>query len=486
MRSVTSRCTLCESLEGRQLLAGTPFANADGFNAMTYDGSGNLHVAYYDRSADTIVYSKRSSTYSWADTTLGSATLSGAGNWCSIAVDSTGKPAVAYIDAATSDLKVARYSGTAWSTTTIESTGSALYPSIAFDGSNNMNVSYFYRANSSATGELKHAIYTSGSWSKVSIDTSGNTGRYSSIAKNPSTGRVAISYEDTDAASVAYTERSSGGTWSTPVTVQSSLGTLSTYTSLAFDTSNRPAIAYYDAANADVRYASRSSGGTWSHGVAYSNQGIYPQLSFNPDTGTAYITAYGGSAVRLIKGSPGSWSNSTLQSSVSQSTSAAMSSLQSISFGYVSSGSTSLNVGEYHGTQIANVSKTQYNEVSDWRWMIDAAQAGGNTVHASRRLKVVMTASQTSPGTDTTLIQAGARDYYSSNGVYEIDDGTPQYTLTTQPQTFVSKITLNSSYPSPNPPVEKYYFTVWLKQPLHSASYHPAQASVNLKLYQMD
>jgi len=66
------------------------------------------------------------------------------GTFTSIALDSSNNPHISYSDASNSDLKYAKWTGTAWSIQTVDSALSSIgtSTSIALDSSNNPHISY--------------------------------------------------------------------------------------------------------------------------------------------------------------------------------------------------------------------------------------------------------------------------------------------------------------------------------------------------------
>src|SRR4051812_49395396 len=110
------------SLEDRTMYsAAAPLAGA-GAVAMAYDLGGVLHVAYADGDRGTLRYTTRSADGTWSPGMTVDATP-GSGAQLSLAVDSAGRPAIAYHDAAHDDLRFARLDGKRWTITTVESKG---------------------------------------------------------------------------------------------------------------------------------------------------------------------------------------------------------------------------------------------------------------------------------------------------------------------------------------------------------------------------
>src|SRR3989304_710016 len=142
------------------------------------------------------------------------------GAYSSNKLQSDGKPAVAYFDHKTGELKYSYWTGTQWIRTVVEEKGVQGYISLYLDSSNRPYISYYHN-----------------------------------ISKNNSTGtEISDKYGNNMVGALKYAYCSivpclTPEDW-TKVTVaeiaQSSNGHTGGYTSLAFDSSGKPRIAYYD------------------------------------------------------------------------------------------------------------------------------------------------------------------------------------------------------------------------------------------------
>jgi hypothetical protein len=81
------------------------------------------------------------------------------------------------------DLKYARWTGSEWSITSVDTAGDVgCWTSIALDSSDNPHISYYDNTNN----DLKYAYWTGSSWSITSVDTAEGVGCYTSIALDSS------------------------------------------------------------------------------------------------------------------------------------------------------------------------------------------------------------------------------------------------------------------------------------------------------------
>src|SRR5690349_4238542 len=114
---------VAEPLERRSLLSGgNTFLNSSS-NAIAMDSSGQLYVAYYDLTDKDLKYAIRDSNGTWGTSGTSSGTIDASsadvGKSVVMALDSTGKPGVAYTDSDGADLKYAHWNGTGWDVQTV-------------------------------------------------------------------------------------------------------------------------------------------------------------------------------------------------------------------------------------------------------------------------------------------------------------------------------------------------------------------------------
>jgi hypothetical protein len=264
-------------------------------NDIKFDSSGNLHMVWYSDTAKMLFYSKRTgSTWSTPEVVdsgkavTGSGASQDVGVYLSLALDSSGKPAVAYYDPWNADLRYATRSSGAWVVTAVDAdtvNKVGYYPSLKIPTSNNRAVISYY---DSTNTNLKFAQLNSGltSW-VVSVAYSGGSsdvGRYSRVALDPTPGRWVIAFDNSTAGSGMYTHQASDGSWSTTPTQIDLILTDVAYTDLQFDASNVPAVSYYDTNNGDLKfaYADQAAGTSWQNEIVDSHltRGLYTNLHY--------------------------------------------------------------------------------------------------------------------------------------------------------------------------------------------------------------
>lgn len=126
-------------------------------------------------------------------------------------------------------------------------------------------------------------------------------------------GTQHLAYRNDRTGHLMYASRPNGGSWSSPVEVDSS-PLVGYFVAIAVDTQNRPGMAYYDANQGDLKYA-KFNGSSWTVQTVDSGYttGYYPSLVFNASD-TPIISYYykTGGDLRLTYWSGSSWATSTL------------------------------------------------------------------------------------------------------------------------------------------------------------------------------
>lgn len=233
-----------------------------------YDKSGILHLAYYDPATRKLLYSTRNQSGLWTTPVRVDNSNADLGQHLSLALDQTGKPAIAYFDSTNADLKYATLSGgTTWSTRVVDSKKSVgQFPSLAFDSVGDPVISYYLKSG----GRLRVArAATPDAWTTTTVDGSADVGTYNSLAylDDGAASIYAIAYADATNGNLKYarfTEASQS--WETFV-VHDTTGVGNIELSLA---NGQARIAYQDLRNADVCYAYRESSKWFTKTIASS------------------------------------------------------------------------------------------------------------------------------------------------------------------------------------------------------------------------
>ena len=218
-----------------------------------------------------------------------------AGRWSiSLALDSTGRPHVAYRNATNTALDHAYWDGTQWIIETVYSMGDAgRYVSLKLDANGRAHVSFL-----SGT-DLGYANNTSGSWvTQPNVDVPGTTGWYTSLAlKDGLCPR--ISYYDLTNTALKYASLE-GGTW--VKTVVDNSADDGQYSSLALDSQGYPHISYFDASSQDLKHA-WWDGSVWENETVDSdgNVGMYTSIAIDTASGRIHVSYTNGTGVYKLK-----------------------------------------------------------------------------------------------------------------------------------------------------------------------------------------
>ena len=314
-----------ERVEERRLLSAV-FADGTA-NAMAYDASGRLWVAYYDTAEKNLKYGLRNADGTWAslaNAVIDEGTvppdkdpaLADVGQMVTMVIERGGRPGVAYYDAYNADLKYAYYNGASWDVSVVESyRTTGYYPSIAFNpGTNRPAIAYHYATN----GDLRLRQFNGSNWGGDAdyqwVDGQGdNVGRFCVLALDRA-GRWAVGYDDSTNGAAKYAFQGSGGTWAVRMVDNVPTSDVA-FTSIAFDANNRPALAYYDTNAADLKFAkgTDSTASAWTvEALATKNTaGKYTNLFYDGATNkfTVYYNLEAGGVTKInsLTGNSGSW-----------------------------------------------------------------------------------------------------------------------------------------------------------------------------------
>lgn len=173
-------------------------------SSIALDNSGNPHISYeYSNFVQPSTFVRRLYYARWTGTSWQTSTVDSTGSVgdsCSIDVDSSGNPHISYVDLSNTNLKYARWTGSSWLIQVVSGVGN--WPegtSIAVDNGGTPHISFYDSENS----VLKYARWTGSVWQIQTVDSVGNVGMYSSLTLD-SAGNPRISYYDSDNGDLKY------------------------------------------------------------------------------------------------------------------------------------------------------------------------------------------------------------------------------------------------------------------------------------------
>lgn len=229
------------------------------YNSLALDSEGKPRIAYNDRENGYIKYASWSGSF-W-DITIVDTGLGEYVSGSSLCLDSEDTPSIVYsYDYNDRDLMYARWYESAWYISAIDIPGKVgLWSSMDLASNDKPHVSYCDNTNDN----LKYAYLGPEFWHIFTIDSVGDVGHYTSIAVD-SNDRVHISYFDETNCNLKYAYYN-GTTWN--ISTIDSDGDVGRYcTSIAVDSNNNPHISYYDFTNDCLKYAYHN-GSTWELSV---------------------------------------------------------------------------------------------------------------------------------------------------------------------------------------------------------------------------
>ncbi|MFH0975867.1 MAG: hypothetical protein V1874_08810 [Spirochaetota bacterium] len=255
------------------------------YSSIALDSNDNPHISYYYHNNN---YSNGNLKYArWTGSTWSISTIDtgvNLGLYTSIAIDNNNRPHISYLDASSNrDLKYARWTGSSWSIATVDSAYIGYDTSLVIDSSGNPHISYC----DLELGILMYAKWTETSWTFDSIDAP-YVGLDNSITLD-SNNNPHISYYDTNNDYLKYA-RWTGSNWS--IATVDSNDNVGCYSLLAIDSNDNPHISYYDATNTNLKYASWN-GSNWSIVIVDSNGDVGKYSSLALDSNDyPHITYY--------------------------------------------------------------------------------------------------------------------------------------------------------------------------------------------------
>ncbi|MEM6313926.1 MAG: S8/S53 family peptidase, partial [Planctomycetota bacterium] len=269
------------------LLVEPELGNFGNENDLVHDDAGVLHYAWFDSGLRTLRYATQNTDGLWSMPMSVDDATPEQGHYVSMALDSFGRPSIAYYDGLAGDLKFATLRDGKWSTELLEFKGSTgLYPSLVFEADDTPALSYYRKQD----GDLRlFRRDDAGEWTSTVIDGQDDAGRSGDLEITPE-GRLAIAYDHTTTGQLRIAEEQPDGQWFLTVIDPTTIGGVA-FIDLEYH-ENRPHVSYYDAHPADLKIAERTNG-LWSSTRLQSKGpvGLYTQLHFD-DAGMANILFY--------------------------------------------------------------------------------------------------------------------------------------------------------------------------------------------------
>jgi hypothetical protein len=193
--------------------------------------------------------------------------------------------------------------------------------SIAVDGMGKVHISYGVGGNFhfNPVSALRYATNSSGNWEVTTIDASEGVGGYTSIATD-SLNKVHISYYDYTNQDLKYATNASG-IW--VITTLDSVNDVGKYSSIAIDSIDKIHISYYDYTSRKLKYITNAAGNWISEEISNADNNCFCSISMDSND-KCHICFLSGNALKVINNSTGTWSTTTIENNVSDSSNAGM------------------------------------------------------------------------------------------------------------------------------------------------------------------
>ncbi|MBN2080924.1 fibronectin type III domain-containing protein [bacterium] len=275
--------------------------------SLDIDGSGNLHVSYYDSANQELKYATSSNGADW-DTEVACSMSGGnrdVGAMASLGYHPTSDyPMMSYYDATQTALKFADKQTGNWRKEIVANDGyDGTDSALDVDSSGTAYIGYFSLNDAADGGAVKVALGSYGSWSfeevgsyTIGIDDEA-FGQYATMALN--NGVPSLVYQNGTNRTLDFAEGIGGGSYD--VNTIDSVG-IPQVSSLQFNPTNLlPGVAYQRSLSEDLCYASRSGGGAWTVETVDTNSGVgyHPSLCYSTVDGTPWISYYDSTLGRL-------------------------------------------------------------------------------------------------------------------------------------------------------------------------------------------
>ena len=277
------------------IISNLPFAEQDLLQtSITTDSENNYLISFAGKefpSYDNLKLAKYDGN-SWTTTTVDSS--GNVGRYSSITTDSNDNYLISYYDADNSCLKFAKFNGETWEISTIDnSIGAGYYTSITTDSSDNYLIAY----QDSTNGYLKFAMYNGTSWNITTVDSSLNVGKYPSITTDLDDDYLISYYSGYPNYDLKFAKYD-GENWE--VSTIDSIGNIGEYTSITVDQDNNYLISYYDSDSAGLKIA-KYDGTQWTKILVDSLLDVGKYSSITTDNDNNYAIAYYDSSKENLK-----------------------------------------------------------------------------------------------------------------------------------------------------------------------------------------
>ena len=219
-----------------------------GHTSLALDSQGRPHIAYYEGQAGALMMATLEGS-EWSSEMI-DGFASDVGQYTSLILDANGAPHISYVDVTNHHLKYARWYKGDWQIETVDDGRSVDgETSLALDDNGRPHISY----HDARGGGLWYATAPApGDWESTQLASVGGGAAYNSLDLDAN-DHPHIAYYDASAGALSYAFFT-GSQWA--VETVDDAGTVGSHASLVLDSTGKPHVAYYDETHGDLKYAS--------------------------------------------------------------------------------------------------------------------------------------------------------------------------------------------------------------------------------------
>jgi len=254
-----------EPVDGYPITEGADPGDRGKYTSHATAADGTVWIAYQDVGAGTLRVAHRVAPRQWEVVVVDEGSGSDAGHWASLAIGADGQPVIASCDAASAAVRLSRFDGSSWSTTTLY-TSADVTEVVVGDGTSVVHAAAVSHTALRVDGGTERIAFRDGaagslgllegsgtSFTHTVVDEMGDVGAWPSLLAIGDT--LYVAYEDVGNGVLSLATRTNG-TWTTEVV---DAGEMRGADTAIFSRGGAVAIVYFDGLDNDQRLATRTA-----------------------------------------------------------------------------------------------------------------------------------------------------------------------------------------------------------------------------------
>jgi hypothetical protein len=237
-----------EPVDGYPITEGADSGDRGKYSSHATASDGTVWIAYQDVGAGALRVAKRVGPRQWETAVVDEGTGEDAGHWVSLAIGADGQPIIASCDGASGSVRLSRFDGSSWSTTTLHTSTAVSHTALYVSGGVE-RIAF----REGAPGVLGLLEGTGTSFTHSVVDDSGDVGAWPSLLAIGDT--LYIAYEDVGNGDLRLATRTNG-TWITEIV---DAGEMRGADTEIFLRGGAVAIVYFDGYDNDQWLATRTA-----------------------------------------------------------------------------------------------------------------------------------------------------------------------------------------------------------------------------------